>query len=34
MFEKVYLYSLLYYYYKDYGICKYGFYGISYKFVL
>lgn len=33
MFLVSYLYSLLYSYYEDYGICKYGFYGISYKYV-
>ncbi|HDA7357968.1 TPA: acetate kinase [Staphylococcus aureus] len=31
--EKAYLYSLPYYYYKDYGIRKYGFHGTSHKFV-
>lgn len=34
MFEQFYLYSLLYEYYEKFGICKYGFYGILYKYVI
>lgn len=34
MLEFVFLYSLLYEYYEKFGICKYGFYGIFYKYVI
>lgn len=34
MFEKVYFYVFLKVLYCDYGIWCYGFYGISYKFIL
>lgn len=33
MFEEVFLYVFLYFLYKEYGVCCYGVYGISYLFI-